>query len=365
MPAERDLESSTVALVRSVFRAVWTQFSVWEQEYCRESNARAMRPTLRRSRPTSGNSGRSNSCPIPTVDMTDFVTDLNISTSLTRISLPLLEPYPVYESATPILGSIWKGDDPDCMPFIPHADDPTFDAPNHATAYRRLAWTKPQHDPDCGLYFNLDTLELTNEGLVEIILLEVVKVLHYRHGLSIADIDGAGVLPMNISPLPRKPGLLQLVQQRYTSCTTSRTYLEWQHFSDLLDWPGASAFPIPSLPHSEQASLKARLETSVSLFCPNLNCIHSCCTLHGEIPNQTFLHFTSSQNIEHQPPHIPPVVPCLRNADLRREETGPCADKCFLNHELASSVSGVSLLRRASMTWLHFPRKTVRGQRGK
>ncbi|KAL7278335.1 hypothetical protein ACG7TL_008311 [Trametes sanguinea] len=56
--------------------------------------------------------------------------------------------YAAYESCTPIDQDILHGDDSNYMPFIPLADDPTFDHEDHAMEYKRLAWQEPYRDPD-------------------------------------------------------------------------------------------------------------------------------------------------------------------------------------------------------------------------
>ena len=59
-----------------------------------------------------------------------------------------LTPHPPYESCTPISHSILHGDDSNFMPFVPLADDPTFNHQEHAYEYKALAWQQAYRDPE-------------------------------------------------------------------------------------------------------------------------------------------------------------------------------------------------------------------------
>ena len=59
-----------------------------------------------------------------------------------------LTPHPPYESCTPITNNILHGDDSNFMPFVPLADDPTFNHQEHAYEYKALAWQQAYRDPE-------------------------------------------------------------------------------------------------------------------------------------------------------------------------------------------------------------------------
>lgn len=52
----------------------------------------------------------------------------------------MLESHPTYDSCAPLARSVFKGDDDDRMPFLPYADDPTFDHVDHSRWYGALGW---------------------------------------------------------------------------------------------------------------------------------------------------------------------------------------------------------------------------------
>ena len=57
-------------------------------------------------------------------------------------------PYPSYESCTPTSRNILHGDDPPAMPFLPFADDSSFDPTDYVLDHSRLAWQEGYRDTD-------------------------------------------------------------------------------------------------------------------------------------------------------------------------------------------------------------------------
>ncbi|KAG1877921.1 hypothetical protein DFJ58DRAFT_648419 [Suillus subalutaceus] len=200
--------------------------------------------------------------------------------SLQVIHAELLEPHKSYEYCTPISRNIFRGDDDDMMPFIPYADDPTFDHVDHTLCYGSFAW-QVDYDPD-----------------LEVISLEAAYRLHTVHSLLYEDIDSTGVLPFKLFSIPGKPGLFTLSRRR-----------------DLLKWNGTTipcsySFPSSLLAHS---IIQHRLERIHALFCPNLNCIEPLCPVHVEMN-----------------PVPPPRKQSIRLSELLKRVEHPCEAGCFL-----------------------------------
>lgn len=60
----------------------------------------------------------------------------------------LVPPYAPYECCTPATRNIMVGDDPDYLPFIPFADDPTYDWTFDLSQHKYVAWDK-EDTSDC------------------------------------------------------------------------------------------------------------------------------------------------------------------------------------------------------------------------
>ncbi|OBZ77416.1 Histone-lysine N-methyltransferase EZH1 [Grifola frondosa] len=154
-----------------------------------------------------------------------------------------------YESCTPISCNILHGDDPNDMPFVPFADDPTFDAKEHVLEYKSLSWQRGLRDP------NLLT-----------IVIEAARRLHYGHGIPLQDIDNAGILPFTLLTT-LAPGAIWTASQ-----------------SDPLNWPGSSQTlhpPLPDLPSTDRRDTQTRIRDLLTLFCPNPNCLQTLCLTHN------------------------------------------------------------------------------------
>ncbi|KAG1905918.1 uncharacterized protein F5891DRAFT_942630 [Suillus fuscotomentosus] len=201
--------------------------------------------------------------------------------SLQVVHAELFEPHKPYEYCTPISRNIFRGDDDDMMPFIPYADDPTFDHVDHTLCYGSFAWQDDDYDPD-----------------LEVISLEAAYRLRTVHSLLYQDTDSTGVLPFKLFSTPGKPGLFTLSRRR-----------------DLLKWNGTT-IPCPySFPSSlpSHGILQHRLELTHALFCPNLNCIEPLCPVHVETN-----------------PVSPSRKQTIRLSELLKRVEHPCDAGCFL-----------------------------------
>ena len=153
-------------LVQTVFRSVWTEFYSKEVEYSQRCIDSLARPT-RKNAPV---------LPISESLASSSLGNWNVEASFDPqpppepqgdTPCPELEPetpflpYASYESCTPCPHSVYLGDDPEEMPFIPFSDDPCFDYIENASFYDRFAWqfgdepdtqrTRLQVDPDSEL----------------------------------------------------------------------------------------------------------------------------------------------------------------------------------------------------------------------
>src|SRR6267154_1509154 len=105
-------------------------------------------------------------------------------------------------------------------------------------------------------------------------------------------------------------------------------------YSDLLNWRGTTIpssynFPSPSLP--SHSHLRHRLQHAQALFCPNLNCIESMCTVHGMVFELDFLfRFQAIAYPVEFHPMPPPRRPTIRLSELLKRAERPCEDGCFL-----------------------------------
>ncbi|OSC99568.1 SET domain-containing protein [Trametes coccinea BRFM310] len=151
--------------------------------------------------------------------------------------------YTAYESCTPIDQNILHGDDSNYMPFIPLADDPTFDHEDHAMEYKRLAWQEPYRDPD--------TLEIT---------LETARRVQRRLHLSPEQLDSMGILPLTLSTTSVW-GAIWTGKQRYELFRTLQT------LSDVS----------PPL----AGDLRSRLQDYLTLWCPTPDCTQAMCFSHS------------------------------------------------------------------------------------
>lgn len=171
--AERENKASELLGIREVvsqvYKSVWEDFSVWEQDHCRQtlqslSPSRPFRPHLN---PLPTSSGQSHSAlkearftgdaPSTVVESFDDSDMENGSTSTILVTVhavdkgQTLQPLS-YEACTPISRNLMIGDDSDYLPFIPNSDDPTYDYTFDVGEHKYFAWHKPNRDPDCAVF---------------------------------------------------------------------------------------------------------------------------------------------------------------------------------------------------------------------
>ncbi|KAF9074813.1 hypothetical protein BDP27DRAFT_1257959 [Rhodocollybia butyracea] len=188
------------------------------------------------------------------------------------------EPTPLYTNCTPVSSNQFTGDDSSYMPFLPFADDPSFDWKEYCKTYKYFAWQSNFFDPN-----------------LHAIVAETAHRLHDHHRLSYTQIDETGVLPLSLtSP---QGGIIR----------TTR-------YQGFLDWAGnrITCFrspPEPSIPW------RVGFEELVKQFCNSSSCMMSFC----------------DQHIDWFPIPLPlPVTAQLQSGDLFNNVLAPCGESCFI-----------------------------------
>ncbi len=180
MSAKEDGTPSENLLVTSELKIVWQEYYELEPEAC----ARALsalsieepsRPRCLAPSTTDNAAQETHLGPAATPDKILDDIDLslysladeqwNLSSihveTVLHISLP--STCPAYESCAPLQQSILHGDDPNFMPFLPYADEPTFDGEDHALEYKALAWQESYRDPDSESRRRFFNLQIAHE----------------------------------------------------------------------------------------------------------------------------------------------------------------------------------------------------------
>jgi histone-lysine N-methyltransferase EZH2 len=120
---------------------------------------------------------------------------------------------------------------------------------------------------------------------VELIVMETALRLESQYQASFFDIDEIGLLPLTLLPRPGNNGLVHKIRHRYILTSVSHSKNIHFIYSDL---PISPSLHFLAKFHSRPAILpglsdfQSRLESVVSIFCPNLNCLQPYCAVHGE-----------------------------------------------------------------------------------
>ena len=164
---EADLELRDA--VSQVYKSVREDFSVWEQDHCRQTLQSLSRPSRPLINPLLISSGESHSAlnepPSTTHDAPDTIVESfddcdmeNGSTSTILVTAHtiskgqmMLQPLS-YEACTPISRNLMIGDDSDYLPFIPNSDDPNYDYTYDVEEHKFFAWHQPNRNPDCAVF---------------------------------------------------------------------------------------------------------------------------------------------------------------------------------------------------------------------
>ncbi len=155
-------ETRTRTLVNYVFTATWEAFYAWEEVEARHMLASLQASDSALVASTSGrlfnDEGGVEDLPEATMSCEETFTVWKASElgahSLLEIetvveATPTVGAYPIYEVCTPVARNIMLVDDPDLMPFLPLADDPTFVHVEFMADHKGVRWQEPAQDPDC------------------------------------------------------------------------------------------------------------------------------------------------------------------------------------------------------------------------
>ncbi|KAJ7758167.1 hypothetical protein DFH07DRAFT_818963 [Mycena maculata] len=301
---EDDPIANVTSIVQAVFQKVHDEFRVWKEDYASKILSSLARPPSPNATPTRA------AKPNPPVPLPPDADALPFSTSTTLESIQsydyesgimehipaqvirfedLFLPLPAHEYCTPTNRNIFQGDDPSELPFIPFADDPTFDHAEYLKEYHKFSWHSAI-DPD-----------------LELIVIETARRLHTEHHIRYRHIDETDVLPLELLDRNGKRGVLYSSRRR-----------------DFPDWPE----DVPDSAKRLQDDIPAigdtpdkKLAMLVSNFCTNLNCAVGFCSTHLD------------------PLPIPIAVPPLvRNERMESLVQTPCGRDCFSLLEASEPV---------------------------
>ncbi|KAJ4485173.1 hypothetical protein C8R41DRAFT_442405 [Lentinula lateritia] len=275
LAAERQptpVHENHASLVRSVYQTVWSEFCEWsKQDFANSINDLGMPPADANTRVKDAEDS----------DIVGELGQLNLQerelTTLTDPHTIILEapfePPPSYDSCNPVSNNHFTGDDASHMPFLPLADDPSFDWKGYCVNYKYFAWQTKFFDS------NLHAM-----------VVEAARRLHEQHGFSYSQIDDTGVLPLSLTA--GEDGVVRTVR--------------YQGFSD---WAGAKSHPVSAIP------VQAEFKELVSQFCNSASCMMGFCDQHV--------------NWFPMPPPRP-VSPRMQSSDLFSDIISPCGDDCFI-----------------------------------
>ncbi|KAJ7125141.1 hypothetical protein C8R44DRAFT_782419 [Mycena epipterygia] len=287
-----DSVAQATQLVEKIFQEVYEEFRSWKEDYAARTLSAVVRAP---SRGDIGCAAQSSEPASPTIEpvspvITEEFMEIWDCETRTRkkervlvevIRIPDAFPaLPAHEYCTPTHRSIFQGDDPRELPFMPFADDPTFDHAKYLEEYDSFSW-RDTKNPD-----------------VEVVVIETARRLHTDHQMQYRHIDETGVLPLELLDRNGVRGMIYKSRRR-----------------DFPDWP-------PDVPASAKRLVDdtspptepdKKLALLVSTFCTNLNCVVGFCSTHLD-PTP-------------MPLTTPPTVKNERMKDLVDK---PCGDNCFL-----------------------------------
>ncbi|SJK98754.1 uncharacterized protein ARMOST_02023 [Armillaria ostoyae] len=287
-------DNPTTLVVQAAFRDAWDAFYAWEQEYCRES---IQNLAVQESEEDDGDEDEweiGDSAKL-TADGYYVQQYHNGGTVISWLPVEVIEVtalFPecsAYESSPLVSRSVFHGDDPDSMAFMPFADDPQFiEIPQdgdqlHHTYYKEFEW-QTLDDPDSNASFNFLSMLSRSyfQNLVEIIVSAAAQNLMDLNNMSLEEIDKTDVFPLDMQEI------VNLDRRR-----------------DLLPWLRTSL----SLPEFGSGTRE------IATFCNNLNCLVALMVaLAGEYS-----------------PTAVKQMPKKKNIRLSDDISGPCSTNCFLH----------------------------------
>ncbi|KAF8268570.1 hypothetical protein EI94DRAFT_1800296 [Lactarius quietus] len=305
------------ALALRVYKEVWDEFNKWKVENCEQQLLLLQKPLppataaedalLEESNLREGGEPGEVEVIYICESEDDIPPNPGSATVLmyetVHIELPPdFAPHPRYEFCTPAVQSIALRSgsaaehEVEILPYVPYADDPTFEAKEYLRMFERFAWEQIG-DPD-----------------VEVIQFETLRRLYFGHGLSQGEINATGVLPLLRAN--NREGLIYSKMQR-----------------DELFWPGMADFPSdddnvdrPGMDiraHEPKTDdLRRRLDSIARYFCANPSCIQAFCPRHvlDSLP-------------------VPPTAPRVTSDEYPKGDS--CGSMCF--RDIDDTFMGVSV----------------------
>ncbi|KAG7095989.1 hypothetical protein E1B28_006672 [Marasmius oreades] len=289
-------------LIKSTLKDTWSRFHEWNLEDSRKTIESLRAPVARRRNHTllddnypANSTTKLNESAEDTVSVFQFdeegaiVTVSRTTFQTVRVQgLPESLITPAYESGPPISRNIMVGDDPSTLPFLPFADDAGFNWADYAGQHdAQCAWHYPRYMIDPGEAF---------------MVVQTVRKLVERHGLTAEEIESAGVLPAPLLDSNWRRGILY-----------QDSLVDWfQKFESGIAERNAILLP-RALLAVNRLNAATDVNLGLSLFCNGLNCLVSCCTTHFDespAPLATAPTVTSSQILDNT------VQPCDRQCFL-------------------------------------------------
>ncbi|KAK0220421.1 hypothetical protein IW262DRAFT_1494501 [Armillaria fumosa] len=267
-------DNPTTLVVQAAFRDAWDAFYAWEQEYCREAiqNLAVQESNEDEDDEDEWEIGDAVKLTADGFYVQQYQNGGTITSWLPVEVIEVTALFPecsAYESSPLVSRSVFHGDDPDSMAFMPFADDPHFiEIPQdgdqlHHTYYKEFEW-QTLDDPD-----------------IEIIISDAAQNLMDLNNLTLEEIDKTGVFPLDMQEI------VNLGCRR-----------------DLLPWLTTS-FSRPDFGSGAR---------EIAMFCNNLNCLVSHCMVHWEYS-----------------PIPLKQIPKKKNIRLSDDISGPCSANCFLH----------------------------------
>jgi len=208
--------------VSETYGSVWEEHTTHHVEHCLDSLVSLQRPHPRRRRPPPRRAPLANhpfrpmagsgstvnfrarrpqfeSFTIYEYETTNNVSPLRVrKTKAFVLNADPFPPYPSYDACAPLSRNIMVGDDPDRLPFIPFADDPTYDYELDIGNHSYFAWPNLTQDPDSNYLYKFRSLDANSLfKTVQIIILETVRRLVSEFGLSLSQIAEMKIFPLS------------------------------------------------------------------------------------------------------------------------------------------------------------------------
>ncbi|KAH9940135.1 SET domain-containing protein [Epithele typhae] len=285
-------------LIVHEFRDTWNDYYAWEQDYCTKQISRLAASAPAQTShtltfddliaPSPSSSSAENAFVSNNHTNSDGAAFIRhifdgpsprsslVRATLVKASQPLPQPYPPYESCTPLPANVLVEDDPDYLPYLPLPDDPAFPTDDYVEDHEGFAWEEEYRGPD-----------------VRAVVLETARRLKAKHGMSPQEMDETGILPLEL-----------------------RTRSSWGAI-----WTEKMKY-VPYFTYQDTArpaanDTRTRLQDYMTLWCPNPDCLTAYCFTHRL--DEVVLDPREPLYVNSAPFHpLTPESPCSRNCTWHR-----------------------------------------------